>query len=106
MKKLILFVLMLSMSLSFAVAANAPAKKEIKTTVFTTDINCHKCANKIMNNVPVFGKGIKDVRVNVEKKEVTLVYDASKNNDQHLIEAFKSLKIVAKVKGDNAPVKK
>ncbi len=106
MKKIILMTLALVMSLTIAVA-KAPAKKSVKTTVFTTDIHCHSCVNKIMNNVPIFGKGVKDVKVNVDTKEVTIVYDASKNTDLHLIEAFRSLKVNAEVKGEKpAPEKK
>lgn len=105
MKKIILITLTLLMSITLAVA-KAPAKKEIKTTVFTTDIHCHSCANKIMNNVPMFGKGIKDVKVDVDTKEVTIVFDASKNNENHLIEAFRSLKINAEVKAKQQPAEK
>ncbi len=106
MKKIILLTLALVMSLTIA-AAKAPARKTVKTTVFTTDLHCHSCVNKIMNNVPMFGKGVKDVKVNIDTKEVTIVYDASKNTDQHLIEAFRSLKINAEVKDKKpAPEKK
>ncbi|MFR6634569.1 MAG: heavy-metal-associated domain-containing protein [Alistipes onderdonkii] len=48
------------------------------TTVFTTDIDCEHCVKKIMNNVPSLGKGVKDVKVDLPKKEVTVVYDSTK----------------------------
>ena len=41
-------------------AAKPAAGKKIVTTVFTADVDCEHCVNKIMNNVPSLGKGIKD----------------------------------------------
>ena len=104
MKKILLFTLMLFLGIGAAVAA--PAKKEVKTVVFHTDIHCHSCANKIMNNVPVFGKGIKDVKVDVDTKEVTIVYDSSKNSNENIISGFKSIKIIATVKDNNKTQRK
>lgn len=99
MKKLLFLTFALLMSASFAIAKPA-SKQEIKTVVFTTDITCHNCMNKIMNNVPVLGKGIKDVNVNLEKKEVTVKFDTKKNNEEHIIDGFSALKINAHVKAD------
>ncbi len=97
MKKLLMACLALVMGVGIATAAK-PAQKKIVTTVFTTDIDCEHCVNKIMNNVPSLGKGIKDVQVNQTKKEVTVVYDASKNNDENIVKGFASLKVKAEPK--------
>ena len=59
-------------------AAQKAADKKTVTTVFTTDIDCEHCVKKIMNNVPSLGKGVKDVKVDLPKKEVTVVYDSAK----------------------------
>lgn len=48
------------------------------TAVFVTDVDCAHCVDKILNNVPTLGRGIKDVQVDLQTKEVTVVYDASK----------------------------
>lgn len=53
-------------------------EKAIVTTVFVTDVDCAHCVDKILNNVPTLGRGIKDVQVDLQTKEVTVVYDASK----------------------------
>ena len=53
---------------------------------------------KIMNNVPSLGKGIKDVKVDLPKKEVTVVYDSSKNNDANIVKGLASLKVKAEPK--------
>ena len=68
--------------LSFGVA-NAVAQKQngsIKTTVFVTDIDCEGCAKKITNSIP-FVKGVKDVKVDVPTKKVTVTYDATKSSE-------------------------
>ena len=82
MKKILMICLALVMGLGMCAAAGKPAQKKEVTTVFVTDIDCEHCVKKIMNNVPSLGKGIKDVKVDLPKKEVTVIYDASKNNDQ------------------------
>lgn len=97
MKKLLMAALALFLSAG-ACMAESPAQKKTVTTVFLTDIECHNCAKKIMNNVPSLGKGIKDVQVDVEKKEVTVVYDASKNSDENIVKGFASLKVKAEPK--------
>lgn len=73
-------------------------EKKTVTTVFATDIDCDHCAQKILNNVPALGKGVKDVSVNVAKKEVTVIYDASKTNDEQIVKGLASLKVKAEPK--------
>ena len=66
--------------------------------VFTTDIDCEHCVKKIMNNVPSLGKGVKDVKVDLPKKEVTVVYDSTKNSDDNIVKGFASIKVKAEPK--------
>ena len=82
MKKMILCCLVAVLGCGvFAVEAKTPHKKgEIVTTVFTIDIDCESCAARIMNNVPVIGKGIKDIQVDVPSKEATVTYDSAKTS--------------------------
>lgn len=77
-------------------------QQETVTTVFTTDIDCEHCVKKIMNNVPSLGKGVKDVQVDRRKKEVTVVYDGTKNNDENIVKGFASLKVKAEPKKADA----
>lgn len=104
MKKLLLICLALMMGVGMGVAAEKPAAKKTVTTVFTTDIDCEHCVKKIMNNVPSLGKGIKDVKVDLPKKEVTVIYDGTKNNDENIVKGFATLKVKAEPK--KAPAKK
>ena len=107
MKKIALLCLALIMGLGITTTeAKKPVKKQIKTVVFATDIDCNHCVQKIMNNVPVLGKGIKDVQVDLPKKEVTVIYDAAKNDVQQMIHALETLKVKAEVKPEEkAPQK-
>ena len=100
-KKPMKMILMLCLALVRGVgmcAAEKPANKKTVTTVFTTDIDCEHCVKKIMNNVPSLGKGVKDVQVDLPKKEVTVVYDGTKNNDENIVKGFASLKVKAEPK--------
>ena len=67
-----------------------------KTSVFKADIKCNNCAQKIMDNVPMLGEGIEDVKVDVDAKTVTVTYDSSKNTDENIIKGFSSMKVEAK----------
>ena len=77
------------------VATAAPkqkAEKKIATVVFTTDLDCHHCAQKVLNTIP-YEKGIKDVQVDVPTKTVTVKFDEAKNSVESLTKAFESIKV-------------
>ena len=95
MKKILMICLALVMGLGMCAAAGKPAQKKEVTTVFVTDIDCEHCVKKIMN---------KDVKVDLPKKEVTVIYDASKNNDENIVKGFATIKVKAEPK--KAPAKK
>ncbi len=89
MKKILFVCLMAALGLGTGSAAAKDAKKaSTVTTVFKTDIDCEHCAKRIMDNIP-FEKGVKDVKVDVPSKEVTVVYDASKNDAEGLVKGFR-----------------
>ena len=77
MKKIIALFAMLAFVAGVATAA-PKAEKKIVTVVFTTDIDCAHCSQKVYNSIP-YEKGIKDVVVNVQKKTVLVKFDAAKN---------------------------
>ena len=96
MKKILMLCLALVMGVGMCAAQKAADKKTV-TTVFTTDIDCEHCVKKIMNNVPSLGKGVKDVKVDLPKKEVTVVYDSTKNSDDNIVKGFASIKVKAEI---------
>ena len=91
MKKIITLFAMLAMVAGVAVAA-PKAEKKIATVVFTTDIDCAHCAQKVYNSIP-YEKGIKDVVVDVKTKTVTVKFDEAKNSIESLQKAFNSIKV-------------
>ena len=93
MKKIITLLAMMAMATGVATAApKEKAEKKIATVVFTTDLDCHHCAQKVMNSIP-YEKGIKDVLVDVPTKTVTVKFDAAKNSIEGLTKAFESIKV-------------
>ena len=96
MKKIMLFCLvaLMSVGVGYAQEKKAKSEKQIVTTVFCTDIDCEGCAKKVYNSIP-FEKGVKDVKVDVKAKTVTVQYDASKNSDTALVDAFTKIKVKA-----------
>ena len=74
----------------------AKKKKDIRTIVLSADVHCHSCSNKIMENI-AFEKGIKDLKVSVPEKKITVKYDASKTNEEAILEAFKKIGYTAVV---------
>ena len=98
MKKIIMLCLLAVMGFG---VADAEAQKKgdaaLKTTVFLTDVDCETCAKKIDNSLP-FQKGVKEVKVDVPTRKVTVTFDTTKTNEEALIKAFKKIKINAEVK--------
>ena len=98
MKQIIMLCLLAVMG--FGVADAVAQKKgdaALKTTVFLTDVDCETCAKKIDNSLP-FQKGVKEVKVDVPTRKVTVTFDTTKTNEEALIKAFKKIKINAEVK--------
>ena len=98
MKKIIMLCLLAVMGFGIADAVAQKKVATLKTTVFVTDIDC---AKKVTNTIP-YEKGVKDVKVDVPTRTVTVTYDATKTSDEALVKAFTKVKVKAEV----APAKK
>ena len=99
MKKIITLCLvaLISCGLATAQQPSKRAEKKTVTTEFLTDIDCEGCAKKVTNTIP-YEKGVKDVKVDVPTKTVTVTYDPAKTNDANLVKAFAKIKIKAQPK--------
>mgnify|MGYP002509350516 CR=1 FL=1 len=95
MKKIILVLFVALFSIA-VVDAQQPKGKQTVTTTFNTDIDCECCAKKVTNTIP-YEKGVKDVKVDVPTKTVTVTYDPAKTNNETLVKAFTKIKIKAEV---------
>ena len=93
MKKIMMILAALAVVAGVATAApKQKAEKKIATVVFTTDLDCHHCAQKVLNTIP-YETGIKDVQVDVPTKTVTVKFDEAKNSVESLTKAFESIKV-------------
>ena len=96
MKKIILVLFVALFSFAVVEAQQPKGEKKTVTTTFVTDIDCAGCAKKVDNTIP-YEKGVKDVKVDVAAKTVTVTYDSAKTNNETLIKAFAKIKIKAEV---------
>jgi len=85
MKKVVTFFAVLIVVLTATVAQAKPDSATIKTT-----IQCSMCEKRILKNIP-FEKGVKDVKVDVEKQTVWVEYDAAKTDLSKIKEAIAKL---------------
>lgn len=108
MKKWMMLCLVLVMSAGVTMAQKPQKKapKQFKTTTFVTNLDCPNCAKKVETNVPVLGKGIKDMQIDLATRELKVTYDTAKNNDENIIKGLESLKVEAEVKAEPQGAKK
>lgn len=66
--------------------------KDLKTLVVKTnpEMHCNGCETKIKNNIR-FVSGVKKIVTDLEKKEVSVTYDAEKTSPEKIAEAFKKI---------------
>ncbi len=83
-------VMVLSVLLLGAFTCYAGGKKEKATVVFQTDMHCHKCAEKVNENIS-FEKGVLDIRIDEKTKQVTITYDAKKTSVEKLQKSIQKL---------------
>ena len=88
MKRLILMLVLLVVA-NLAVCAQG---KNEKTVVFQADLHCESCKAKVEKNIP-FEKGVKDLKVDLETKTITITFRSDKNTEENLKKAIEKLNI-------------
>ena len=68
----------------------------IVQVVFATSIHCANCGKKVQENIS-FEKGVKDLKVSVPDKTVTVVFNDAKTDTLKLKAALKKLGYSAEV---------
>ena len=68
----------------------------IVQVVFATSIHCANCGKKVQENI-AFEKGVKDLKVDVPSKTVTVVFNDSKTDTLKLKKAINKLGYTADV---------
>jgi periplasmic mercuric ion binding protein len=96
MKKIVLFAVV-ALFIVFNFNALYASDKKSKSVVFEVDMDCQSCVNKIKNNIS-YEKGVMDLNVSLENKEVKIEFRTDKTSEGKLIEAFKKIGYTAKVK--------
>jgi len=100
MKKIIVALILALSAISLTAAPAVPAnnatvqkqdkKKKVQTVSFKTSIHCKNCVKKINDNIP-FEKGVKDLKISLDEKLVTITYDPSKTDEEKLAKALEKL---------------
>ncbi len=84
------------MAVIVCICASAPSfaqkdkSKELSTVVFATSLHCENCKKKIENNI-AYEKGVKDLKVDVAEKTVTVTYRKDKTDSEKLRKALEKL---------------
>ncbi len=76
--------------LSANAAANGNDGPKTSTVVFATNLHCDKCKKKIEGNI-AYEKGVKDLKVDVARKTVSVTYRTDKTNSETLRQAISKL---------------
>lgn len=87
---------MFAILLGMAVATAQAQKVEIKTVTYEVNMHCQSCKAKIERDI-VFEKGVKEVEATLDKKLVTVKYDATKTDPEKIAKAIEKLGYKAKV---------
>lgn len=85
-------ITLLSVLLMFSGTANAQNKKESKESqvTFSVPIDCPSCQKKLEAKLP-YEKGVKDLKIDLEKQTIWFSYSPDKTNKENLIKALDKL---------------
>lgn len=83
MKKIVGFLV-------FALFMTFSASAIKKTVTYKVSIDCNGCANKIKKHIP-FEKGVKDLTVDMDTKQVTVIFDDKKTDVKQVQKALEKL---------------
>ena len=64
--------------------------KKLAEVLFSVDMHCAKCVEKITGNI-AFEKGVKDLKVSLDRRTVWIKYDASRTSEEALKSAIEKL---------------
>ncbi|MCK9209118.1 MAG: cation transporter, partial [Salinivirgaceae bacterium] len=91
-------IIMLSLLIVFvAINGTKVMAQEKQKVTFTVNMTCNHCKLVIMKNIP-YEKGVKDVSVDLDKKEVTILFRKDKITTDQLIKAFEKIGYTAVLK--------
>jgi len=65
-------------------------RKGEKTITFSVDMHCESCAKKIQNHI-AYEKGVRDLKISLEEKEVSVTYKEGKTTPETLKKSFEKI---------------
>ena len=80
-------------ALSFALSAqdkNVDTKKKKEEVTFIVGMHCQACKERIEKTIPM-ERGVKDINVDLKKKEVTIIYNPQKTTVEKIKQAIVEL---------------
>ncbi|MDR2358451.1 MAG: heavy-metal-associated domain-containing protein [Prevotellaceae bacterium] len=75
--------------------APSKLKKNEAEVTFIVNMSCHHCKKKIENAIP-HEKGVLDMKVTLDTKEVWIKFNTTKTDREKLVKAFEKLGYTAK----------
>ena len=88
--------LLLASPAAMAVSGNAVSSvqdkkvKKTATVVFNVNMHCKNCVAKVTDNIS-FLKGVEDLKVSLDDKQVTITYNTAKTDEATLQKAIEKL---------------
>ncbi|HCT94445.1 MAG TPA: cation transporter [Rikenellaceae bacterium] len=97
MKTIQLIAIAILSLLLFSTSVNAQTKKKSNDAevTFSVPVDCPSCVKKLESKLP-HEKGVKDLRISLEKQTVWFLYASDKTNKENLIKALDKLGYAAK----------
>ncbi len=75
-------------------------RKGEKTVTFSVNMHCESCAKKILDHI-AYEKGVLDLKISLEDKEVSVTYKEGKTTPETLKKAFDKIGYKAETKEKN-----
>ena len=87
---MIVALLIMAMGATHTMAQDQKAPKKDERVTFAVEIVCSSCVKNIKKQF-AYEKGVKDVRVNQAKQQVTVTYNPTKTDTKRMSAAFKEI---------------
>lgn len=81
----------------YDVVAVKEVKNDLTTVVLSATIHCDNCKKKIEKNM-AFEKGVKEIKVDVNSKTITITFKSNKNTPEGIKKSLKKLGYDSEIK--------
>ena len=88
--KIFLGIVVFLLATNGALAQDAQKRTNEAQVVFSVNLDCHNCEQKVVKNIP-FERGVRDMTTNLEKQLVTIKYQTNRTDKAKLKAAIEKL---------------